>query len=420
MRSGLWKRFGWGFADQALSSLTNFGLSVLVATSVSTSDFGEFNLVFATYLLVLGVSRAFSTEPLIIRYSTGSHERWREAVRAATGTAVAISVAAGVFSMTYGVLAGGASRGEFVILGLAMPGLIVQDSWRFVFFSRGRGAHAFLNDLLWGILLLASVTAAHFLERRSVVLFVMCWGAAAAVACVFGAFQFRAIPRPDRFLQWWRAHRDLSVPLATQFMATSGMLQASLYGVAAVSDASVLGALRGGSVLLGPIHILIMGASVVAVPEGARALETSHRALKRLCLGVSGLVAGVALAWGLVANNLPDEVGRAVLGVTWDSAHPLIPAVTLSMAAAGLAVGATCGIRAMGAAKVSLRVGVTAAGITAVAAIGGAALGGATGSAWATAGAAFVGSILWWRFFSRALAEHARSTVPEESPAVSV
>jgi hypothetical protein len=60
----LWKRArhvvrpaGWGVADQALSSLTNFVVGIYIARSLDTKEFGAFSLAFATYVIALNASR---------------------------------------------------------------------------------------------------------------------------------------------------------------------------------------------------------------------------------------------------------------------------------------------------------------------------------------------------------------------------
>ena len=50
------RRAGWGVADQALSSLTNFAVGVFVARQLGPTEFGAFSLAFATYLLALNAS----------------------------------------------------------------------------------------------------------------------------------------------------------------------------------------------------------------------------------------------------------------------------------------------------------------------------------------------------------------------------
>ena len=63
--SDLADRFGWGFADQAVSSLSNFLLGFLVARSVDAAAFGAFSVAYATYLVTVGIVLAHTlTMPL--------------------------------------------------------------------------------------------------------------------------------------------------------------------------------------------------------------------------------------------------------------------------------------------------------------------------------------------------------------------
>ena len=50
-------RLGWGVADQAMCSLTNFLLSVYVARSLGAAQFGAFSLAYVTYGFAINVSR---------------------------------------------------------------------------------------------------------------------------------------------------------------------------------------------------------------------------------------------------------------------------------------------------------------------------------------------------------------------------
>ncbi|HET7017513.1 MAG TPA: hypothetical protein VFI65_26560, partial [Streptosporangiaceae bacterium] len=43
---GLGSRFGWGLADQAVSSLTNFAVSLYVARTLGAVQFGAFSLAY--------------------------------------------------------------------------------------------------------------------------------------------------------------------------------------------------------------------------------------------------------------------------------------------------------------------------------------------------------------------------------------
>ncbi len=145
------RRLGWGVADQALSSLTNFALAVLVARTVSTSSLGAFGLAFATYTITLGATRALCSEPLTVRYSATGEREWRDGASAATGVALVLGVVAGLLCIAAAFLFGGTLRPSLIVLGIGMPGLIVQDTWRNAFFCHLRGAYAFVNDLAWAV-----------------------------------------------------------------------------------------------------------------------------------------------------------------------------------------------------------------------------------------------------------------------------
>ena len=46
-----------------------------------------------------------------------------------------------------------APRLAFLALGLILPGLLLQDSWRYSFFALGQGSKAFVNDTVWTLTL---------------------------------------------------------------------------------------------------------------------------------------------------------------------------------------------------------------------------------------------------------------------------
>src|SRR5437773_1671247 len=110
------RRAGWGVADQAASSLTNFGAGIFVARSVSPQAFGAFSLAFATYLVAMNVVRSLASEPLVVRYSAAPRPQWREATKAATGTAIVTSVILGVGCVLVAATVGGSLREALLAL----------------------------------------------------------------------------------------------------------------------------------------------------------------------------------------------------------------------------------------------------------------------------------------------------------------
>ncbi|HEY9379073.1 MAG TPA: hypothetical protein VIQ02_18500, partial [Jiangellaceae bacterium] len=86
------QRLGWGVADQAISSLSNFALGIFVARTFGASSFGAFTLAYVTYTVVINAARGLATDPLLVRHSGDVHRRWRRATSAATGTALVVGV----------------------------------------------------------------------------------------------------------------------------------------------------------------------------------------------------------------------------------------------------------------------------------------------------------------------------------------
>jgi O-antigen/teichoic acid export membrane protein len=121
---GVSGRAVWGVADQAFSSLTNFALSAIVARSVTPDAFGEFALVFATYLLALGISRSVNTLPLLVRFSGVEDPSWRTAAASATGTALITGVAGGVVCAAAAAILPG-TRGPLLALAVTLPLLLL-------------------------------------------------------------------------------------------------------------------------------------------------------------------------------------------------------------------------------------------------------------------------------------------------------
>ncbi|MFD9636271.1 hypothetical protein ACFWX8_37380, partial [Streptomyces violascens] len=97
----------------------------------------------------------------------------------------------------------------------------------------------------------------------------------------------------------------------------------------------------------------------------------------------------------------------------WSSASTLIVPITLGVAGAGLGTGAAAGLRALAAARRSLRCQMFASAFYVGGGLGGAAVAGTVGSAWGVAAATVCGSALWWLQLRSALREHHHHITPE-------
>ena len=128
-----------------------------------------------------------------------------------------------------------------------------------------------------------------------------------------------------------------------------------MYATAAFAGLSAAGALRGAQVVLGPLNILNMGVTAPAVAESVRIARRSPRRMMRAVELLAVVLVVVFVAWGVVMYLLPDSVGEALLKRSWQPAHDVIPPTRRSWRRRGCSTAATVGLRAMAAAKRSLR-----------------------------------------------------------------
>ncbi|MGW7066908.1 hypothetical protein ACWGII_07430 [Streptomyces sp. NPDC054855] len=410
-RRAILGRLSWGLADQAASSLSNFAVGIYVARSLGLTAFGVFSLAWVTYGVVLSVSRGLATDPLVVRFSGVSDASWRGAVARSSGTALSVGVVIGAVCLVVGLALGGQVGPAFAGLGVMLPGLLLQDAWRYSFFAAGNGRKAFVNDVVWGVALVPAMVVAA--RVGTVTAFVLAWGASATVAAVYGCFQAGIRPQLTGARVWLHEHRDLSYRYLVENVGVSGASQLRAYGLGVIVAVSAVGVIRGAELLLGPFLAVLMGLTLVTVAEAARMLRQAPDRLGRFCLYLGVGQAVGALLWGSVLLLVPDRLGELILGDVWSSASAIIVPVTLGVAGAGLGTGAAAGLRALAAARRSLRCQLFASTFYVCGGLGGAVLAGTAGSAWGVAAAAACSSAVWWQQLRSALRERRKNPIPE-------
>jgi O-antigen/teichoic acid export membrane protein len=393
---GIGRRLGWAVADQALSSLTNFLVGVFVARSLGPAGFGVFSVAFATYLIALNASRGLATDPLLVRYSGAKLPEWRSAVAGSMGTAVAVGAVGGVACAAFGIIVSGPTGLAFVALGMTLPGLLLQDGWRFAFFSAGKAGRAFLNDLLRTAALLVLVTLVIASGRPSEFSFMLAWGTSATIAAVVGAAQAGLPPRVSMVFDWLRRHRVLCSRYLAENLSVAGGTQLKFYGLAAVGGFAVVGTLRAAELLFGGVYVITQGIALMAVPEAVRLLRQSTSRLRQFCLLLSVLAGGGALACSVALLVTPDSLGQRLLHASWAPAASLLLPTSVYITAFAIQIGAWAGVRALAAASRSLLSQGVGSALSVAGALAGAAAAGAVGAAWGIAAAAVVGTSFWW------------------------
>jgi O-antigen/teichoic acid export membrane protein len=401
------RRLGWGIADQGVSSMANFVLGVVVARSLSPGGFGAFTLAFVTFSFVISGVRGPSTDPLMVRFSGRVTPAWRRAVAAATGTSLVAGVMAGAVCVLVGLLLPWAIGAAFLALGLGLPGIVLQDSYRFGFFSCGQAHRAFLNDLVWGVLQVAGVAAlamAHLVTPWSAML--VFW-ATAAMAALFGYFQMRVAPAPLRARSWLSDHRSLGTRYLFENTSLGAAKQIRVAAVGLIAGLAAVGDIRAAEMLMGPFMILLAGVSQVAVPEAKHVLARGAHDLYRFCAMFAGVQAALVAVWGAIALIvLPRGLGETLLDGLWDSTAPLLLPTLVVLWLVCFQNSFAAAIRALGASRRGLAAQLFSAAASVVLGVAGAAVDGARGSCWGLALATFLALGAWAWELRQAVNEH--------------
>jgi O-antigen/teichoic acid export membrane protein len=382
-------------------------VTIYVARVLGATQFGAFSLAYVTYAFALTASRGLATDPLMVRFSGADLPTWRRAVASCTGTAAIAGLVAGSCVLVATAFLSGTTQAAFFALGLTLPGLLLQDSWRYSFFAHGRGAQAFLNDSVWTVVLIPALVLLRATGYANVFWFVFAWGAAAGVAAAIGPLQARLAPRLSGAWEWVSHHRDLGPRYLIEGTANNGAGLLRNYGVGVFLGLASVGYVQAATTLMGPFMVIYFGMGLVTLPEAARILRRSPRHLPHFCLLVSGGLAFLGLIWGIVlVVALPRGLGHLMLGNLWKPTFPLVWPTVLSIIGSCVSTGAGTGLHALGAAKRSVSAMIYGSALSVVLSLAGALTYGAEGTMIGTAVAAWIMALLFWFQFRKALRDY--------------
>lgn len=387
------RRAGWSIADQAISSLTNFAIAIIAARLLDTEDFGGFAAALAVYFFAASLTRATCGELLIIRHSAGeAHSQ----ARAALGGALLLGLMASAVAAAGWFLFDGAFGSALAALTFTLPGLLLQDTFRYLFVAEGRPPAAFANDAVWAgaqIVLVGGVVIADEVTTFTIVL---TWGLAATVATVVGFVQARCLPDLRAASSWFRKNRELWPRYLGEFFATMGAWQVMLLAVGAIAGLTAVGGLRAAQVLYGPLHFVFYGARLAVIPEGVRDHARGATVYFRQALQTGAVLVLLAAGWTLVIVFLPDSIGEALLGDSWADASEVRLSFGLYMVTQAAIIGATVGLRIVVAAASSLGAAMLSAVVIIAIPAATATSGDLVAIGWAVAAGGAIGAVAWW------------------------
>lgn len=392
---------GWAGLDQAVSSCTNFGITVVAARELSRTGFGAFGLAFSISIVVMGFARALVTEPLLSRPSSAAGERRRPAFGAVSGASLALGGVAAAGVLVAGALLDPQVGRALIALAVVLPGVCLQDAWRYCFISQGHPRAAVVNDGVWLVLQVVALAGLAVTGAWSPASVLLAWGCAGAGAALLGAAQARLAPRPAAAWSWVRGQRDLAGRYSLEFVTANGAVQLALMGLGAISGLAALGAVRGAQTFFGPLGVLFNSVLLAVVP-GATRLVASPAHLRRLVTAVSLAVCAIAVGWTVAGLALPGAAGRELFGASWDATRRVLLPMGIVFIANGVAAGPYTGLRSLAAAREGLNVRLLSLPLVIGGSLAGAAVAGESGFTYGLALATIATAPIYWWQFTRA------------------
>lgn len=399
--------------DQAASSLSNILIFLLVARSFdSTEPVGAFAAAMIVYQLALGATRALVGTPLLSLYSHIGPDRREQRISDLQGATVTLGLACASVPVVLSLLLGGVLGSALLALALVLPGLLMQDTWRFALIV-DRPHAALTIDLVWVVVVLAAFIVVP--EAAGVAWFVLVWGLGGCLGAAAGWVLAKRSPIGLRFFRWFVDHREVSGRYFGEFATARAAHEIVTSSLGAFVGLGALGAVRASQVYYGPHNMLHEGVYMVVVPEGAVLRDQPGR-LSQMLVKVSALLAVLAGVWMVIGFLLPEAWGEFLLGTTWGQVTELLLPMGLGTMASAVMSGALLGLRSLADAKRSLRARVQATPFEVACPVVGAIIGGAVGFAVGFAVARVISAGIWWTALRRGLAALAVAGSEETRP----
>lgn len=307
------------FADQGVSSISNFVAVAVAANVASAPAFGQFSLAYAGLLLFLGAQRALVGETLLVRYSR-SGELTQPVAAASLGATALVAAPAVLLLLAGALISGPEDAALWLILAAASPFVLLQDSLRYLFICQARPALALFIDGLWAV---GSITAMLLTAASGGSLWAVLawWGGGAAVALAVGLVLARSVPAVPSGTRWLWLNRDYSFRYLAEFATLNAATFAVLYLLVFPLGAAGVGALRAAQLLFSPLNTVFSAIKTAVIPELVRSRGSS--AFRTRLLETSVVVLVLSVGWGLAVLLLPAGAGEFVLGETWQNAEQL-------------------------------------------------------------------------------------------------
>lgn len=378
--------------DQVIAGSSNVLIAILAARLLGVGAFGLFGIVFIVYMTAQGIARALICEPLLV-HPVEAQERPGDVIG---GTRLlGLGIGAVVCIAAAGAWFWNPDLGwALLILGITMPALVLQDLGRYLGFVTHRPSFALILDLIWLGLMVVAIAVLMVLDVKSLVWFVAAWAGSGAIAGSVAPWRYRRFPMRHSPL-WLRETWGFSWRYLIAFGATQGSALLSSIGLAAISGVRSLGAVRGALLLVRPSATL-QAASIAAGIAEVSHMPRGGAGIRRHVIRTTVLTTVVAALNLVVLVFLPDAVGEAILGATWEPTQELLLPASIQMVLLALVSGPRAAMLGQRAISTTVKIDIVSTVMLLVATLIGAVVNDALGAYWALVACQSLISVVWW------------------------
>lgn len=318
--------------DQALSSLSNVLMPLLVAGVTSPSEFGYFLTAYSAFALLLAVSRSSLAVP--ISMASGSVE---DVKREASVAVVTIALAAlPLLGVMLGVplLAGAPWAPAYAFLAVGGLLALMQDNLRYAAVARDKVGLVLSSDAIWLAVICLSIPVRTATSESATAVTAL-WALGALVSMMVLAAWTLTPLHPRAAVQTWKSQGKARGSLVIGAVSAAASVLVANILIARLAGPSTNAALGGAGQLMAPINILIALLGLALLPAAAK--RTARWSRSAFALAGGALAVG-SVTWSVAMMLLPYAAGAALLGESWELARKVLPPV--GVATAAVAVGA--------------------------------------------------------------------------------
>jgi O-antigen/teichoic acid export membrane protein len=337
--------------DQVLSSGSNALLLFVLAQIATVAEFGVVALLAAIFTSWVAFNRGAVGAAILLVSNLRKREILIESGYAMSFTAIASFGAVALACLT------GVATGKYSLalaFAIILPAVLVQDVLRVPPIACGKPMIAVLSDGFW-VLFMLGLFIAHLAGATvSLEVAILLWGLAGLISATMLAIAGSVKPKFHRLWGWWRTYSQSRIRFGGTYAMTALSSAATILLVTAIAGTVVVGVLRGGYTLLGPISMLMLAVPMAFVPHVRRS-STPPRAQWRLLTQTS--IAGSVLTVVCIVLLLliPGELGTHLLGKVWGPAVSVLPYIGIESAATFWMFGIYSWLQAQGMGRMSFR-----------------------------------------------------------------